>query len=329
MVDWFLRKVIMEEMRATREAFGEALVELGHEHKNIVVLDADLSKSTTTEKFEKLFPERFFDCGVAEQSMMGIAAGLALSGKICYTGSFAIFNERAFEHIRNSIAYQNLNVKLCPTHAGITVGEDGSTHQSVEDIAIMRAIPNMKVVAPADFHEAKAAIKVVAQIEGPIFIRLSRAPFPLIFDENYKFQLGKSVKLRVGQDVTIFAIGLMVKKSLEAAEILKKDNIDVGVVNASSIKPLDKNSIIKSVKETDCAVTVEEHSIIGGLGGAISELLSEEMPAPIVKVGIRDRFGQSGTPDELLVEYGLTVDDIVKAVKKAIKLKEVVSKVVR
>ncbi len=313
----------MEKMRATREAFGEALVELGEEYKNIVVLDADLSKSTTTNKFEKVFPQRFFDCGVAEQSMMGIAVGLALSGKICYTGSFVIFNERAFEHIRNSIAYQNVNVKLCPTHAGITVGADGSSHQNIEDIAIMRVLPNMKVIVPADFYEAKAAIKIAAQIEGPLFIRLSRAPFPLIFNEDFKFQLGKSVRLKKGYDVSIFAIGLMVSESLEAADILRKDNIDAEVVNISSIKPLDRDSIIESARKTGCAITVEEHSVIGGLGGAISELLSGEVPIPILKLGIKDSFGQSGTPAELLAEYGLTADDIVRAAQKAVKLKKV------
>lgn len=312
----------MAEMRATREALGAALVELGAEFKDMVVLDADLSKSTTTDKFEKVFPERFFDCGVAEQSMMGIAAGLALSGKICYTGSFVIFNERAFEHIRNSIAYQNLNVKLCPTHAGITVGEDGSSHQSIEDIAIMRVLPNMNIIVPADFYEAKAAIKASAQIEGPFFIRLGRAPFPSIFGEDYKFHMGKSVRLRQGNDVAIFAIGLMVGKSLEAIDALKRDGIQAELINCSSLKPLDEDSAIELAKRTGCVVTAEEHSVIGGLGGAISELLSEAAPVPVVKVGIRDRFGQSGTPGELLREYGLTADDIAEAAKKAIALKK-------
>ena len=312
----------MQEVRATREALGEALVELSREYDNIVVLDADLSKSTTTDKFEKVCAESFFDCGVAEQSMIGIAVGLALSGKICFTGSFTIFNERAFEHIRNSVAYQNLNVKLCPTHAGITVGEDGASHQSIEDIAIMRALPNMKVIAPADFYEAKAAIKAAAEIEGPVYIRLSRAPFPLIFDEHYRFQLGKSIKLTTGQDVTILAIGLMVASSLEAAEALKRENIHAEVINVSSIKPLGKDSIIESVKKTGCAVTAEEHSVIGGLGGAISELICEEAPVPVIKVGIKDEFGQSGSSSDLLKRYGLMPDNIIAAVKAALKLKQ-------
>jgi len=312
----------MDKMRATREAFGETLVGLGEKYKNIVVLDADLSKSTTTVKFEKVFPDRFFDCGVAEQSMIGIAAGLALSGKICYTGSFVIFNERAYEHIRNSVAHQNLNVKFCPTHAGITVGEDGSSHQSIEDIAIMRVLPNMNVVVPADYHEARSAIEVAAQTDGPFFIRLSRAPFPQIFDDKYRFKLGQSVTLREGNDVSIIAIGLMVNKSLEAAGILQEQNIEAEVINVSSVKPLDRNTIINSAGRTGSVVTAEEHSIIGGLGGAVAELLSEELPVPVVKVGIKDRFGQSGTATELLAEYGLTVNNIVEAAKRAIELKE-------
>ncbi len=308
--------------RATREALGEALVELSSEYDNIVVLDADLSKSTTTDKFEKVCAGSFFDCGVAEQSMIGIAVGLALSGKVCYTGSFAIFNERAFEHIRNSVAYQNLNVKLCPTHAGITVGEDGASHQSVEDIAIMRALPNMKVIAPADFYEAKSAIKAAAAIDGPVYIRLSRAPFPLVFDENYRFQLGKSVKLIDGGDVTILAAGLMVSSSQKAAEALEKEGIRAEVINVSSIKPLGRDEIIESVKKTGCAVTAEEHSVIGGLGGAVSELLSEEVPVPVIKVGLKDVFGQSGSSSDLLKYYGLMPDNIAAAVKTALRLKQ-------
>ncbi len=306
----------MSEKRATREAYGEALVELGHELSNLVVLEADLAKSTTTMKFKKEFPERFFDCGVAEQNMMAMAAGLATTGKICYTGSFAMFaTGRAFEQIRNTVSYPKLNVKVCPTHAGITVGADGGSHQTIEDIALMRVIPGMTVIVPADFYEAKKAIKKAAHIDGPVFIRLGRATVPMLFDESYEFVPGKAVMLREGTDVSIFATGIMVASSLEAAEALGRQGISAEVINVSTIKPLDKETLIKSAQKTGKVVAVEEHSIIGGLGSAIAELLSDTYPVPMAKVGIKDVFGRSGEPAELLKYYGLTSEDISQAVQ--------------
>jgi transketolase len=307
----------MSIKKATREAYGEALVEMAGTYPNLVVLDADLAKSTTTIKFKKEYPERFFDCGVAEQNMMAVAAGLATTGKICYTGSFAMFaTGRAFEQVRNTVAYPSLNVKICPTHAGITVGPDGGSHQTIEDIALMRVIPGMKVIVPADYYEAKAAIKKAAEIDGPVFIRLGRASVPMIFDESYEYELGKAIKLKDGSDVTIFATGIMVASSLEAAEELAKNGIRAEVVNVSTIKPLDDKTIIESASKTGKVVVAEEHSIIGGLGSAIAELLSEKHPVPIAQVGIKDVFGRSGEPDELLKYYGLTSNDISQAVKR-------------
>jgi transketolase len=306
----------MSIKKATREAYGEALVEMAGVYPNLVVLDADLAKSTTTIKFKKEYPERFFDCGVAEQNMMAMAAGLATTGKICYTGSFAMFaTGRAFEQVRNTVAYPSLNVKICPTHAGITVGPDGGSHQTIEDIALMRVIPGMKVIVPADYYEAKSAIKKAAEIDGPVFIRLGRASVPMIFDESYEYELGKAINLKDGSDVTIFATGIMVASSLEAAEELSKNGINAEVVNVSTIKPLDDKTIIESASKTGRVVVAEEHSIIGGLGSAIAELLSEKHPVPIAKVGIKDVFGRSGEPDELLKYYGLTSNDISRAVK--------------
>ncbi|MHB8842262.1 MAG: transketolase family protein [Candidatus Aquicultor sp.] len=306
----------MSEKRATREAYGEALVELGHEFSNLVVLEADLAKSTTTMKFKKEFPERFFDCGVAEQNMMAMAAGLATTGKICYTGSFAMFaTGRAFEQIRNTVSYPKLNVKVCPTHAGITVGADGGSHQTIEDIALMRVIPGMTVIVPADFYEAKKAIKKAAHIDGPVFIRLGRATVPMLFDESYEFVPGKAVMLREGTDVSIFATGIMVATSLEAAEVLEQQGISAEVINVSTIKPLDKETLIKSAQKTGKVVAVEEHSIIGGLGSAVAELLSDTYPVPMANVGIKDVFGRSGEPAELLKYYGLTSEDISQAVQ--------------
>jgi len=306
----------MAEKRATREAYGEALVELGHEYPNLVVLEADLAKSTTTIKFKKEFPDRFFDCGVAEQNMMAMAAGLAATGKICYTGSFAIFaTGRAFEQIRNTISYPRFNVKICPTHAGITVGADGASHQTFEDIALMRVIPGMTVISPADFYEAKKAIKKAAEIDGPVFVRLGRAAVPTIFDDSYEFVPGKAIKLQEGSDVTLFATGVMVEVCLQAASNLKEQGVNAEVFNISTIKPLDEKAIIESVMKTGRAVVAEEHSIIGGLGSAIAELLSSECPVPLARVGIRDLFGRSGEPEELMRYYGLTHIDISQAVK--------------
>lgn len=300
---------------ATRQGYGEALLELGAENANIVVLDADLAKSTTSFTFKKQFPERFFDCGVAEQSMMGVASGLAASGKICFTGSFAMFaTGRAFEPVRNTIAYGQLNVKLCPTHAGITVGADGSSHQAIEDITLMRTIPGMKVVVPADYIEAKLAVKAAAATEGPVYIRLGRAPVADINkEEDYEFEFGKAVVLREGTDVTIIAIGIMVFEALKAADALAKKGIEAEVINPRSVKPLDEQAILSSVKKTKKVVTAECHTTVGGLGSAVCEVLSQHQPVPVAMVGIKDRFGQSGTPDELLQHYCLTAKDIEKA----------------
>lgn len=304
---------------ATRQGYGEALLELGAENPNVVVLDADLAKSTTSIAFKKHFPERFFDCGVAEQSMMGVAAGLAASGKICFTGSFAMFaTGRAYEPVRNTIAYANLNVKLCPTHAGITVGADGSSHQAIEDITLMRAIPGMKVVVPADYIEAKQAVRAAAATAGPVYIRLGRAPVPDINEaSNYKFEFGKALVLREGADVTVVAIGLMVYEALQAAKALAKSGIEAEVINPRSVKPLDEKTILQSVKKTGKVVTAECHTVVGGLGSAVAEVLSRNYPAPVAMVGIEDKFGQSGSPDELLKHYCLTAKDIER---KALKL---------
>ncbi|MDP2211209.1 MAG: transketolase family protein [Candidatus Aquicultor sp.] len=306
----------MSEKRATREAYGETLIELGRVNPNIVVLEADLAKSTTTIKFKKEFPDRFFDCGVAEQNMMAMAAGLATTGKICFTGSFAMFaTGRAFEQVRNTIAYPSLNVKICPTHAGITVGADGGSHQTIEDIALMRVIPGMTVIVPADYYEAKKAIAKAVEIDGPVYVRLGRATLPMIFDEDYDFVPGKAIVLREGTDVTIFATGIMVSSSLVAAESLAKDGISAEVINISTIKPLDDNAIIESAVKTGRVVVAEEHSIIGGLGSAVAELLCEKHPVPVARVGIKDVFGRSGEPAELLKYYGLTDEDISQAAK--------------
>ncbi len=303
-------------MKATREGYGDALLELGEKYENIVVLDADLAKSTYSIKFAQRYPERFIECGIAEQNMMDLAAGIATCGKICYTGSFVIFAcQRALEQVRNTICYSNLNVKLCPTHAGISVGEDGASHQTVEDIAIMRAIPNMKVIVPADYYQAREAIKESAEIEGPVFIRLGRPAVPFIYGDNYRFQFGKIEKLREGSDVSIFSTGIMVKKSLEASFILEKEGIEAEVINVHTIKPLDEEGILESVAKTKRVVTAEEHSIIGGLGGAISELLSEKFPCKVKRVGIEDKFGCSGSANELLIHYGLTPEKIAFSAK--------------
>lgn len=309
-------------MRATRQGYGEAIIQLGSENPNVVVLDADLAKSTTSCNFQKKYPDRFFDVGVAEQSMMGIAAGLAASGKICFTGSFAIFaTGRAFEQIRNTIAYSYLNVKICPTHSGIMVGPDGASHQSIEDISLMRSIPNMTVLVPADYFESKKAVIAAAMKDGPVYIRLGRSPLPEIYNEKTKFEIGKSHILKSGKDVSIIAAGEMVSISLESAKSLSKDGIDAEVINIRSIKPLDRDTIIKSAKKTGAVVTAECHSVIGGLGSAVCETLGENFPVPIAMVGIRDRFGQSGEPSELMEYYGLSSLDIHQKAKQLIKRK--------
>ncbi|MFV9568294.1 transketolase family protein [Thermoanaerobacter mathranii] len=299
---------------ATREAYGKALVELGARNKDVVVLDADLSKSTKTADFQKVYPDRFFNIGISEQDMMVTAAGLATCGKIPFASTFAIFaTGRAYEQVRNSIGYPHLNVKIAATHAGITVGEDGATHQSIEDISLMRGIPGMVVINPADAEETRQAIFAAAEHYGPVYIRLGRMAVPDIHDQNYKFQLGKGEVIREGKDIAIIATGVMVAIAIEAADKLKEEGIEATVVNIHTIKPIDKDLIVEVAKKTGKVITAEEHSIIGGLGSAVAEVLSEEYPVKVKRIGIKDQFGQSGSPKELLKHYGLTAEDIVKA----------------
>ena len=309
---------------ATREAYGKALVKLSNINENVVVLDADLSKSTKTADFKAVAPERFINMGIAEANMMGVAAGLSTCGKVPYVSTFAMFAAgRAFEQIRNSICYPNLNVKVCATHAGLTVGEDGATHQSVEDISLMRSIPNMTVINPADAVETEAAILAIADYKGPCYVRLGRLAVNTINDEkNYKFEIGKGVTLEDGNDVTIVATGMMVDLALQAKNDLSKEGISARVINIHTIKPIDKELLVKAAKETGAIVTAEEHSVIGGLGSAVSEVITEEVPVPVLKVGIKDTFGESGKPGELLAKYGLTTQAIVEHSKKAISLKK-------
>ena len=304
---------------ATREAYGKALVKLGKINDDVVVLDADLSKSTKTNDFLKAYPNRFFNMGIAEQNLVGAACGFAAAGKIPFASTFAMFaTGRAFEVIRNSVCYPKLNVKICATHAGITVGEDGGSHQSVEDISLMRSIPNMTVVVPADGIEAEKMIFAAAEFNGPMYVRLGRSAVPTIFEEDYNFEIGKGVVLRDGKDATIIACGIMVNEAIIAADKLKEENIDVRVINMSTIKPIDTELIIKAAKETKAIITAEEHSIIGGLGSAVSEVVSENHPTIVRKVGVNDSFGESGTPNELLEKYGLTAKNIVDKVKEAL-----------
>lgn len=307
---------------ATRESYGKALATLGKEY-DIVVLDADLSKSTKTDTFKKEFPDRFINMGIAEQNMMSTAAGLASCGKIVFASSFAMFAAgRAFEQIRNSICYPNLNVKIGATHAGISVGEDGATHQCLEDIGIMRTIPNMVIINPADDVEARAAVKAAVLHNGPVYLRFGRLAVPVLYDEaDYKFEIGKGVLLKDGKDATIVATGLMVEPALEAAKILGEEGIDARVINIHTIKPIDKDILVKAAKETGAIVTCEEHNVIGGLGSAVAEVLCEEAPVPMERIGVKDAFGKSGVPAQLLKEYGLTAEDIVCAVKKTISRK--------
>ncbi|WP_017212234.1 transketolase family protein [Clostridium beijerinckii] len=309
---------------ATREAYGKALVKLSNLNKDVVVLDADLSKSTKTADFKAVSPERFINMGIAESNMVGVAAGLSTCGKIPFASTFAMFAAgRAFEQIRNSICYPKLNVKICATHAGLTVGEDGATHQSIEDISLMRSIPNMTVINPADDIETEAAILAIAEYNGPCYVRLGRLAVSTVNNiDNYKFEIGKGVTLAQGNDVTIVATGLMVELALEAKKELAKDGIDARIINIHTIKPIDKELLATAARETGAIVTAEEHSIIGGLGSAVAEVLTEECPVPVLKVGIKDTFGESGKPNELLKAYGLTVEAIVEHSKKAISLKK-------
>ena len=302
---------------ATRESYGNALAELGAQNPNIVVLDADLAGATKTGVFKKAFPERHIDCGIAEGNMMGVAAGLATCGKIPFASSFAMFAAgRAFEQVRNSIGYPHLNVKIGATHAGISVGEDGATHQCNEDIAIMRTIPGMTIISPADDVEARAAVKAAAEYVGPVYMRFGRLAVPVINDEaNYKFEIGKGITLKEGKDVTIIATGLEVNESLEAAKLLEADGISAEVINIHTIKPLDKELVVASAKKTGKVVTVEEHSVIGGLGGAVAEALSEEAPTKMLRIGMMDKFGQSGPAKALIEYYGLDGKSIYEKVK--------------
>ena len=307
---------------ATRAAFGNALVELGAKRDDFVVLDADLAAATQTGMFKKAYPDRFYDCGIAEADMIGIAAGIAATGKKVVCSSFAMFAAgRAFEQIRNSVGYPHLNVIIGATHAGISVGEDGATHQCCEDIALMRTIPGMTVINPADETEAKKAVEAAFELDGPVYMRFGRLAVPVIFGDDYKFQVGKSVELKEGNDVTIIATGLMVAEALEAYELLKNDGINARIINMHTIKPLDNEAVIKAAKETGAIVTAEEHSVIGGLGSAVSELLCEEYPVPVLKLGVYDTFGHSGPAPKLLDEFGLRAANIAEKAKKAITLK--------
>ena len=302
---------------ATRESYGNALVELGKQHEDIVVLDADLAAATKTAMFKNVFPERHIDCGIAECNMVGVAAGLAATGMVPFASSFAMFAAgRAFEQIRNSVGYPKLNVKIGATHAGISVGEDGATHQCNEDIALMRTIPGMVVINPSDDVEARAAVKAAYEHEGPVYLRFGRLAVPVINDNTeYKFELGKGITLKEGTDVTIIATGLPVSESLEAAEMLEKDGISVRVINIHTIKPLDEEIVAKAANETGKIVTVEEHSIIGGLGSAVCDVVAEKVPAKVMKIGINDVYGESGPALELIKKYGLDAESIYKKVK--------------
>ena len=307
---------------ATRESYGNALAELGDKY-DIIVLDADLSKSTKTEVFKKKFPERFINTGIAEANMMSTAAGLASCGKTVFASSFAMFAAgRAFEQIRNSICYPCLNVKIGATHAGLSVGEDGATHQCLEDISLMRTLPNMVVINPADDTEAKAAVKAAVEHNGPVYLRFGRLSVPVIFDNSYKFEIGKGVMLKEGTDVTLVATGLLVETALKASEILANEGIKARVINIATIKPIDREIIAKAAMETGALVSCEEHNIIGGLGSAVAEVLCETHPAPLMRIGTQDVFGKSGKPDKLFEDYGLTAEAIVESAKKAISLKK-------
>ncbi len=307
---------------ATRDAYGQALAELGALNDKVVVLDADLSKSTKTNDFKKVYPERFFNMGIAEQNLLGTAAGFAAAGKIPFASSFAVFAVgRAYDQIRNSIAYPKLNVKIAATHAGLTVGEDGGSHQMLEDIALMRALPNMIVIVPADGVETKQVIMAAAEYNGPVYIRLGRPKVPVLFDETYKFEIGKGVVLKEGTDVTLVATGIMVSKAAEAAEALAAEGISAAVVNISTIKPLDNALITEMAQKTGAVVTCEEHNIYGGLGSAVAEVLVENCPVPMARVGVEDSFGESGLPDQLLEKYGLTAANIADKAKAVIARK--------
>ena len=306
---------------ATRESYGNALIELGKEHENLVVLDADLAAATKTGMFKKVFPERHIDCGIAECNMVGIAAGLAATGMVPFASTFAMFAAgRAFEQIRNSVGDPHLNVKIGATHAGISVGEDGATHQCNEDIALMRTIPGMTIINPSDDVEAKAAVRAAYELDGPVYLRFGRLAVPVINDnDDYKFEIGKGVVLREGKDVTIVATGLCVSSALEAADMLAEDGVEAKVINIHTIKPIDADLLVEAAKETGKVVTVEEHSVIGGLGGAVCEVLSEKCPVPVKRIGVNDVYGESGPAVKLIEKYGLDGKGVYASVKEFVK----------
>lgn len=302
---------------ATRQSYGEALAKLGKENDKIVVLDADLSKTTKTEIFARQFPDRFFDVGIAEQNLMGVSAGMAVSGFIPYASSFAVFAAgRGYDQIRNSIAYPNLNVKICASHSGVTAGEDGATHQMIEDLSMMRTLPNMTVLCTSDDIQTKWAVKEISKINGPVYLRLCRLATPVIYDENTKFEIGKGYQFGEGTDATVIATGVVVAEALKAQEELKKQGIDIRVIDMHTIKPLDKDIIIKAAKETKKIITIEDHNIIGGLGSSVCEVLSEEYPTKVIRMGIKDTFGTSGKGTELMKHFNITAEDIIKKVKE-------------
>ena len=303
--------------KATRQSYGEALLELGKENEDIVVFDADLSSATKTNLFAKEFPNRFFDMGIVEQNMISTAAGMSTCGKIPYASTFAVFAAgRAYDQIRNSVCYPKLNVKICATHAGITVGEDGATHQMIEDISLMRTLPNMIVISTSDDIQTKWAVKEISKIDGPVYLRLSRLATPIIYTENQKFEIGKAIQIGDGTDGTIFATGVTVAEALKAQEKLKNKGIDVRVVDIHTIKPIDREMIVKCAKETDKLISIEDHNIIGGLGSAISEVLTDEYPAKLIRLGIKDTFGKSGKAEQLMKYFEITAEDIETIFKK-------------
>lgn len=303
------------EKKATRQSYGEALLELGKENPNIVVLDSDLAGATKTELFKKAFPERFFDMGIAEQDMISTAAGLATCGKIPYASTFAVFAAgRAYDQIRSSVCYPKNNVKVCATHSGITVGEDGATHQMIEDISMMRTLPNMKVFCPSDDIQTKWLIKEISKYNGPAYVRLCRLESPIIYDKSQKFEIGKAVQIGNGKDATVFATGIMVSEAIKAKEELEKREIYIRVVDVHTIKPIDEEIIIKCAKETKKLISIEDHNIIGGLGSAITEVLTEKLPQRLIRLGIKDEFGKSGKAEELMKYFHITAEDIVKTI---------------
>jgi transketolase len=313
----------MGEKKATRDAYGQALVDLGSQDPKIVVLDADLAKSTKSIMFKKAYPNRFFDLGVAEANMTGIAAGLSTCGLIPFMSTFAVFgSKKACDQVSISVCYPNLNVKIVTTHGGITVGKDGPTHQSIEDISIMRAMPNMRVIVPSDYYVAYSAVKKIAYLDGPFFVRLGRGGVSVIYDENFQFELGQATVLREGEDVALMACGVMVSEALEAAELLSRKGIQATVIDVNTVKPIDEETILEAAGRTGAVVTAEEHNIYGGLGSAVAEVLGENLPTPMKRVGIRDTFAESGEPEELLVKYGLKASNIVEAAREVLARKK-------